>query len=198
MDSGQIGNGNSVRMRLVNVFRALAALLFASVGALFFFLSSIGYSMGLPFPGIGTTLVAAFSVLCLIGAAVMTLGLVNLPIEGELVQETTWSAVYIGVFLVFATQFIPFPLGCNLDAWPHNLSSVHHGCPAGPVGVWSTIWPNVLTTCVGVRLVTTSFRKTGSRNVSLPGLGLGLMIGGFVSLVLGLSTGYTTSCPANG
>jgi hypothetical protein len=185
-------------MRPVNITRTLASLALAFVGSFFYFVSSIGYSPGFSHLGVGPSLIAAFSVLCLLGAAVIALESINMPNEEARVPEMAYAAVYLGLFLAFASQFIPFPVGCNLDAWPYNLTNVFHGCPAGPEGVWSTIWPNTLTTCVGVVLVTTGYGKTRSRDVSLPGLGLGLMISGFVLLVLGLSIGYTTFCPANG
>ncbi len=148
--------------------------------------------------GVGGSLIAAFSIICLIGAALIALGSINLLIEESHVSEMAYGAVLLGLCLAFASQFIPFPVGCYLDAWPYNLTNVHHGCPAGPDGVWSTIWPNVLTACVGVVLATWGYGKTRSRNARLPGLGLGLMISGFVLLVMGLSVGYTTMCPANG
>jgi len=182
----------------MSLLRTLAALALAIVGGFFFFLSSIGYSSGFSYPGVVSSIVAAFSILCLLGAAVIALGLIRTPIEEARVPEMTYAAVYLGLFLAFASQFIPFPVGCNLDAWPYNLTSVSHGCPASPVGVWSTIWPNALTACVGVLLVTMGFRKTRLRSVNLPGLGLGLMISGFLLLVWGFSIGYFTSCPANG
>lgn len=193
-----IVNGDVISKRPVNLFRALASLALAIVGGVFFFLSSFGYTQGFSHLGVGPSLIASFSILCLLGAAVIAIGSINMTIEEARGPGMKYVVVYLGLFLAFASQFIPFPVGCNLDAWPYNLTNVFHGCPASPDGVWSTIWPNALTTCVGVLLVTMAYRKTGPRKISLPGLGLGMMISGFVLLVLGLSIGYTTSCPANG
>jgi len=182
----------------VNLIRALAILALAVVGAFFFFVSGLGYSSGFPSEGLLLSFIASLSILCLLGSAVIALGSFRRPDEDSHTSQRTLAAVYLGLFLAFAAPFIPFPVGCNLDAWPYNLTNVFHGCPASPVGVWSTIWPNALTTCVGVLLVTTGYGKLRSRKAVLPGLGMGLIVSGFVLLVWGLSIGYFTSCPANG
>lgn len=182
----------------MNPPRLVASLALAVVGGFFYFVTSTGYSPGLSHLGVGPSLVAAFSILCLVGAAVIALGSINMPIEEAGGPGMTYAAVFLGLFLAFASQFILFPVGCNLDAWPYNLTNVFHGCPASPEGVWSTTWPNALSSFVGVVSVTWGYGKMRSRNASLPALGLGLMISGFLLLVLGLSVGYTTSCPANG
>ena len=185
-------------MRPVNPIRAIASLSLAFVGSFFYFISSSGYSPGFSHLGVGASLIAAFSTLCLLGAAAMALVSIKVPIGEVRAPEMAYVAVLLGLFLAFASQFIPFPAGCNLDAWPYNLANVSDGCPASPEGVWSTIWPNTLTTCIGVVLATTGYGKARQGNTSLPGLGLGLMISSFVLLVLGQSIGYTTFCPANG
>lgn len=180
------------------MLRALASLTLAIVGGTFFSLSSIGYSPGFYDLGAVGSFIAAISILCLIGAAVVAMGSINLPTEVARGPGIGYAAVVLGLCLAFASQFIPFPVGCYLDAWPYNLTNVHHGCPASPEGVWSTIWPNVLTACVGVMLTTWGYLKTRSRKAGLPALGLGLMISGLLLLLLGLSVGYTAMCPANG
>jgi len=182
----------------VNLIRALAVLALAVVGAFFFFLSGLGYSSGFPSEGLLLSFIAALSILCLLGAAVVALRSFRTPEDDSQASQMTLAAVYLGFFLAFAALFIPFPVGCNLDAWPYNLTNVSHGCPASPEGVWSTIWPNALATCVGVLLVTAGYGKLRSRNAVLPGLGMGLIVSGFALLVWGLSIGYSTMCPANG
>ena len=182
----------------VNLIRALAVLALAVVGAFFFFVSGLGYSPGFPSESILLSFIAALSILCLIGAAAVALSSFRTPDEDSHASQMTLAAVYLGLFLAFAALFIPFPVGCNLDAWPYNLTNVFHGCPADPEGWWSTMWPNALSTCMGVLLVTTGYGKLRSRNAVLPGLGMGLIVSGFALLVWGLSIGYFTSCPANG
>ena len=182
----------------VNLIRALAFLALAVVGAFFFFVSSLGYSPGFPSESILLSFIAALSILSLIGAAVVALSSFRTPDEDSHASQMTLAAVYLGLFLAFAALFIPFPVGCNLDAWPYNLTNMFHGCPASPEGVWSTIWPNALTTCVGVLLVSTGYGKLRSRSAALPGLGMGLIVSGFALLVWGLSIGYFTMCPAVG
>jgi len=182
----------------VNLIRTLAVLALAIVGAFFFFVSGLGYSSGFASEGLLLSFIATLSILCLLGAAVVALRSFKAPGEDSHASQATLAAVYLGLFLVFAAMFIPFPVGCNLDAWPYNLTNVFHGCPASPEGVWSTIWPNALTTCVGVLLVTAGYGKLRSKDAALPGLGMGLIVSGFALLVWGLSIGYFTSCPANG
>jgi hypothetical protein len=133
-----------------------------------------------------------------LGASVVALRSFKGSNEDSHALQRTYGLVDLGFILAFASQFIPFPVGCNLDAWPYNLTNVFHGCPASPEGVWSTIWPNALSTCVGVVLVTTEYGKLRSRDAVLPGLGVGFMVSGFLLLIQGLTIGYFTSCPANG
>ena len=182
----------------MNLIRALPVLALAVVGAFFFFVNGLGYSPGFPSESILLSFIGALSILCLIGASVVALRSFRTPDEVSHASQTTLAAVYLGLFLAFAALFIPFPVGCNLDAWPYNLTNVFHGCPADPEGWWSTMWPNALSTCMGVLLVTTGYGKLRSRNAVLPGLGMGLIVSGFALLVWGLSIGYFTSCPANG
>jgi hypothetical protein len=181
----------------VNLLRTLAVLALVAVGAFFFFEGALGYSSGFAYEGTGISLIAAFSILCLVGAAFLVLRSFGTSAEDSNASQT-YGAVYLGLFLAFAAQFIPFPVGCNLDAWPYNLTNVFHGCPASPEGVWSTIWPNALATCIGTTLATSGYGKIRRREGALPGLGLGLTISGFLLLVWGFSIGYFTSCPANG
>ena len=182
----------------MNLSRALAVLALAVVGVFFFFVSGLGYSSGFSSEGLLLSFIASLSILSLLGAAVIALRSFRTPEEDSRASQTTIAAVYLGLFLAFAAPFILYPVGCNLDAWPYNLTNVFHGCPASPEGVWSTIWPNALTTCVGVLLVTTGYGRPRSRRAVLPGLGMGLIVSGFALLVWGLSIGYFTSCPANG
>jgi hypothetical protein len=102
--------------------------------------------------------------------------------------KVTYAAIFLGLWLALAAQFIPFPVGCNLAS----------SCPADPEGAWSTMWPNALSTCVGVVLVTAEYGRLRSRDAALRGLGMGLIVSGIFLLVWGLSIGYVTSCPANG
>ena len=97
-------------------------------------------------------------------------------------------AAAFGVILALSAQFIVFPVGCNIGT----------SCPASPGGVWSTIWPNVLTLNLGFVLVGWGFGASRSGRLSLPGLGIGWILGGIVLLMLGLLIGYSTWCPASG
>jgi hypothetical protein len=182
----------------VNLIRPLAILALAVVGAFFFFASGLGYSSGFPSESLLLSFIGSLSIFSLLGAAVIGLMSFRMPAGDSPASQMALATVYLGLFLAFAAPFIPFPTGCNLDAWPYNLTNVFHGCPASPEGVWSTIWPNALTTCVGVLLVTTGYGRLRSRKAVLPGLGMGLIVSGFALLVWGLSIGYFTSCPAGG
>lgn len=170
----------------------------AVVGAFFFFVSSLGYSPGFPSESILLSFIAALSILCLVGAAMTALRSYGTPDGSARASQMTLAAIYLGLLLALVAPFIPFPVGCNLDAWPYNLTHVFHGCPADPEGWWSTMWPNALSACIGALLATTGYGRLRSRDAVLPGLGMGLIVGGFTLLAWGLSVGYFTSCPANG
>jgi len=182
----------------VNLRRLIAVLVLAAVGAFFFFLSGFAYAGGFPSGGFELTFIADVSVLCLLGASVIALMSFKNPDKVSHRSKMTYATLFLGLFLVLVAFLIPFPVGCNLDAWPYNLTNVSHGCPASPEGAWSTIWPNALTTCFGVILVTSVYGRLRSRNAVIPGLGMGLIVSGFLLLVWGLSIGYSTSCPGNG
>ena len=97
-------------------------------------------------------------------------------------------ASVIGFILALSALFIPFPVGCNFAS----------GCVMSPEGAWSTIWPNILTLNVGFVLVSWGWGVRRSGRLSLPGLGMGMILGGIVLLILGLRISYTTMCPTNG
>lgn len=133
----------------MNLPRTLTVLALAVVGAFFLLVSSLGgYASGFAYEGTLLSFITTLSMLSLLGAAVVALRSFKASDMDPRKLGRIYAVVYLGLFLAFAAQFIPFPVGCNLDAWPYNLTNVHHGCPASPEGAWSTIWPNVLSTCL--------------------------------------------------
>lgn len=106
------------------------------------------------------------------------------PIHSRLVV----GAVVLGIVLVVSGPWIVFPIGCGFAI----------SCPASPEGWWSTNWLNVLVFDLGVVLVGWGIGVWRSgRSFSVP-LDVALTFSGIVFVVLGLSVGYSTSCPGNG
>ncbi len=160
----------------------------AGLGASFFFLSRGGYPLGFPRMGSGLSPIAALSLLSLLGA--IGIGITTVNRHGERSSRSPWAyaAISAGVVLTIAAEFVSFPVGCNLA----------QSCPGSPVGTWSTVWPNALTTCIGIVVFSWGSGISKSRNGAVPGVGLGLIISGFVLVVSGLSIGYSPFCPING
>jgi hypothetical protein len=98
------------------------------------------------------------------------------------------KVLVFGFVLALSAFFIPFPVGCNFAP----------SCSMSPEGAWSTIWPNVLILNLGFVLVSWGWGVSRSRRLSLPGLGIGMILGGIVLLILGLRISYTTMCGGNG
>ncbi len=169
-------------------FQAAAASILAIFGALLIFLSGAGYTTGFPQIGLALALTTSFGIFCLLAASFIVIGWSQKVSPSSTGLNRFYGVLLLGFVLILSGQFSPFPVGCN----------VGNSCPADPVGAWSTIWPNELVTFIGAVSATWGFCKLRSSASQLIGIGPGLAVGGFLVLVLGLSIGYMTSCPANG
>ncbi len=159
----------------------------AFIGAFLVFVSGAGYTIGFPRIQVGLAIVTSAGILLLLAttSAVVEWSRTASPPSAP---ARYYGVVLMGLFLILAGQFVGFPVGCNLA----------NQCPGDPVGTWSTIWPNALSTFAGIVLTAWGFGKARSGGSQLLPLGLGVAIGGFLLLTSGLSIGYITHCPANG
>ncbi len=169
-------------------FQSAAASILAIFGALLIFLSGVGYSAGIPRIGTVLAVTISFGIFCLLAASFIVIGWSQRESLGSTHLNRFYGLLLLGFVLILSGQLIPFPVGCNMGS----------SCPADPVGTWSTIWPNELVTSIGAVSATWAFGKLKSSASQVIGIGPGLAVDGFLVLVLGLSIGYITSCPANG
>jgi len=134
--------------------------------------------------------------ICLLAAAYFGVVLVkvNNAVSWKKLSVVTW----LGIFIAVLAPFIPFPLGCNLQTWFNPTPNISHGCPADPVGTWSTVWPNVLLLDAGLVFASIGLGSAKPERSPVVGAGMGLMMGGLFLIVFGSSFTYMTSCPANG
>ncbi len=182
----------------MGILRKLAFVALVA-GGVFLFLPYAGwYRQGTGFPPpIWISLIAASGILCLLiasGVVLTSYKDADHPVRetGPVQAESNGPRVAIvaaafGFVLALSAPFIVFPVGCNTAP-----------CYMNPQGAWSTIWPNVLTLDLGFVLVAWGWGASRSRRLSLPGLGIGWVLGGIALLMLGLLIGYSTGCPVNG
>jgi len=176
---------------------AIALVALPSLAALGTFLI-YGLGIGPPslsLPSVGSPFMLAGE-FCLLGAAYSGTLLLKVGNRGS------WKKLPIvtslGIVIMVLAPFIPFPVSCNLQTWfsPHpNISS---GCPANPMGSWSTIWPNVFLLEAGILFASIGLASAKPERSLLVGAGLGLMMGGFALIAFGSSFTYMTMCPEGG
>jgi len=133
--------------------------------------------------------------ICLLAAAYS--GVVLLKVNDARPWKKLTMVTSLGILITVLAPFIPFPVGCNLQTW-FNHTNVSHGCPASPIGAWSTIWPNVLLLDIGLAFASMGLASAKPERSPVVGAGMGLMMGGFVLIAFGSSFSYMTMCPANG
>jgi hypothetical protein len=178
--------------------RRLAFAALVAGGVILFLPYAGSHSGGGGFPPpFWNSLIATFGVLCLLiasGVALTSYRDADRSVGGPSPEqaESNGSRVAIvaaafGFVLAVSAPFMVFPVGCNIAT-----------CYMDPQGAWSTIWPNILTLDLGFVLVAWGWGASRSRRLSLPGLGIGWVLGGIVLLMLGLLIGYSTGCPVNG
>jgi hypothetical protein len=173
---------------------ALVALV--ALGALGTFLMyAVGASLlGGGFPSLFAPFMLA-GAFCLVGASYYGIVLVRVD------EATSWKKLrmvtWLGILFTIVAVFFPFPVGCNLQSW-YNTSNISHGCPADPVGTWSSAWPNVLLLEIGLVFASVGLASAKPDRSKVVGVGMGLIMGGLVLIALGSSFSYMTSCPANG
>lgn len=136
--------------------------------------------------------------MCLLAAAYSGVVLLRVNKVGPLKKLTVVTRLAIVVILLAPfPPFPPFPVGCNLQTW-FNHTNVSHGCPASPVGTWSTIWPNVMLLDLGLVFASIGLASAKPDRSPVVGAGMGLMMGGLILFALGHSSGYITTCTPNG
>jgi hypothetical protein len=180
--------------------RILASVTLVAAGVFVLFVYAGWYSGGGGlYPSPFVTAIADLGVLCLLIASRVVLTSyraasdpVSGPTPGQAdsngQRRRTTKVLVFGFVLALSALFIPFPVGCNFAP----------SCSMSPEGAWSTIWPNILTLNLGFVLVSWAWGVSRSRRLSLPGLGMGMILGGIVLLMLGLRISYATMCGGNG
>jgi hypothetical protein len=173
---------------------ALAALVaFAAFGT--FLMYGVAGSMLLSMPDENSSPFMLAGAVCLLGAAYSGVVLFRVNNVGSWKKLTVVASV--GIVIMLLAPFIPFPVGCNLQTW-FNHTNVSHGCPASPIGTWSTVWPNVLLLDLGLVFASIGLGSAKPDRSPVVGAGTGLIMGGLFLIAFGYSSGYITSCPANG
>jgi hypothetical protein len=179
-------------------FRALVALTAMIVFAFFgtFLMHGVGGSWLIlqSIPSEDSPFILAGAV-CLLAAAYAGVVLLRVNSAGSWKKLTIVTS--LGIAIVVLSPFIPFPVGCNLDTW-FNPTNVHHGCPAAPIGTWSTIWPNVLSLDLGLVFASIGLGSAKPDRSPVVGAGMGLIMRGLVLIAFGSSFSYMTMCPLNG
>jgi hypothetical protein len=132
--------------------------------------------------------------ICLLGAAYSGVILLRVNDRGSWKKLTVVTS--LGILITVLAPFIPFPVGCNLQTW-FNHTNVSHGCPADPIGTWSTVWPNVLLLDIGLVFTSIGLASAKPDRSPVVGAGMGLIMGGLF-LIAFSSFSYITNCPANG
>jgi hypothetical protein len=105
---------------------------------------------------------------------------------------------WLGILITVLALLTPFPVGCNLQTWFNPTPNISHGCPASPIGTWSTIWPNVLLLDIGLVFASIGLASAKPDRSPVVGAGMGLIMGGLVLIAFGYASGYITMCPENG
>lgn len=177
--------------------RALVALValvaFAALGT--FLMYGVAGSMLLSMPDENSSPFMLAGAVCLLAAAYS--GVVLLRVKGAVPWKKLTAVTSLGILITVLAPLIPFPVGCNLQTW-FNPTNVSHGCPASPVGTWSTVWPNVLLLDVGLLFASIGLASAKPDRSPVVGAGVGLIMGGLVLIAFGHSSGYLTMCPENG
>jgi len=181
----------------MTLLRILASVTLVAAGVFVLFVYAGWYSGGGGiYPSPFVTTIADLGVLCLLIASRVVLTSYRAPGDSgpnpgrpdSNGHRRRTTVLVFGAVLALSALFIPFPVGCNFAS----------SCSMSPEGAWSTIWPNILTLDLGFVLVSWGWGVSRSRRLSLPGLGIGLILGGIVLLMLGLRISYTTMCGGNG
>lgn len=133
---------------------------------------------------------------CLLAASYS--GVVLLKVNNSASSRKRTVVTRLGVVGILLAPFIPFPVGCNLQLLPYNLTNVSFGCPASPIGTWSTIWPNVLLLDLGLVFASIGLASRKPDRSPVVGAGMGLITGGLLFIAFGYSSGYLTTCPPYG
>jgi hypothetical protein len=179
-------------MRSRTLVAAVALIAFAAFGS--FLMYGVAGSMLLSMPSEVSPFMLAGAI-CLLAAAYS--GVVLLKANRAVSWRRSIVVTFLGILITVLAPFTPFPVGCNLQTW-FNHTNVSHGCPASPIGTWSTVWPNVLLLDIGLVVASIGLASAKPGRSPVVGAGMGLMMGGFVLIAFGYSSGYATSCPANG
>jgi hypothetical protein len=180
-------------MRSRALLAAVALVAFAAFGS--FLMYGVAESMLLSMPSEVSSPFMLAGAVCLLVAAYS--GVVLLRVNDAVSRKKLTAVTSLGILITVLAPFTPFPVGCNLQTW-FNPTNVSHGCPASPIGTWSTVWPNVLLLEIG--LVFASIGMASAKPDRLPVVGAGseLMMGGLFLIAFGSSFSYMTMCPANG
>jgi hypothetical protein len=171
----------------------MALVAFAYLG--YFLMHGVGESFFLgSMPDEDSPFVLAGAI-CLLAAAYS--GVVLLKVGEAASWKKLTAVTRLGILIMVLAPFIPFPLGCNLQTWFNPHPNIQSGCPADPVGTWSTVWPNALLLDLGLLFASIGLASAKPDRSPGVGAGMGLIMGG-IFLIAFSSFSYITSCPANG
>lgn len=133
---------------------------------------------------------------CLLAAAYS--GVVLLKVNNAGSWKKLPLVTSLGVVVMVLAPLTPFPVGCNMQTWFNPHPNISSGCPADPMGTWSTIWPNVLLLELGLVFASIGLALAKPERSPLVGAGMGLIMGGLVLIAFGSSFDYMTMCPEGG
>jgi hypothetical protein len=179
-------------MRSRALVAAVALIAFAAFGSLLMYGVAVSILFSMPSEVSPFMLAGA---ICLLVAAYS--GVVLLRVNEAVSWKKLTVVTSLGILITVLAPFTPFPVGCNLQTW-FNHSNVSQGCTVSPIGTWSTVWPDVLLLDIGLLFASIGMASAKPDRSPVVGAGMGLMMGGLILIAFGYSSGYMTSCPANG
>jgi hypothetical protein len=193
---GQILNRTEKGMTSMkgSIVLLLALVAFAALGT--FLMYGLGNAMlATSMPSEDSPFMLAGAI-CLLAAAYS--GVVLLRVTGAVSWKELTVVTSLGVVVIVLAPLTPFPVGCNLQTWFNPHPNISSGCPADPIGTWSTIWPNVLLVEIGLVFASIGLASAKPDRSPVVGAGMGLIMGGLVLMAFGSSFTYITMCPEGG
>ena len=175
-------------MNLRGKERALAALValvaFAALGYFLMYGADDGILGTMPDENSSPFMLAG--AVCLLAAAYS--GVVLLKVNNAGSWKKLPLLTSLGVVVLVLAPLAPFPVGCNMQTWFNPHPNISSGCPADPMGTWSTIWPNVLLLELGLVFASIGLASAKPDRSPLVGAGMGLIMGGLVLIAFGSSS----------